>query len=240
MTQFQNHTDKRHQDEFASFVAQEVERALVRHDEAMEMPTVISVSKIAGSVAAAITFLSPRHQRAIDSIQGELAGLASEFVRTLATEAVRRGETGTDGAEKNAPTVPIVDAEAPASQGSRKQADDLESMLIEDWAGRVAGSTYLQENFHIPRSTLHRWQRRNEVVALRKGGRKHVFPLAQFVDGRPAPGISEVLSLIANPRLAWFWLIRPSPDLDGRVPIEMLRQDFVQQVVRAARDFSPG
>ena len=71
---------------------------------------------------------------------------------------------------------------------ARNQTDDLESMLIEDWAGRVAGSTYLEENLRIARSTLHRWQRRNEVVALRKGGRKHVFPLAQFVDGRPVAG----------------------------------------------------
>lgn len=49
-------------------------------------------------------------------------------------------------------------------------------------------------------------------MALRKGGRKHVFPLAQLVDGRPAMGISEVLAAISNPRLAWFWLTRPCPD----------------------------
>ena len=115
----------------------------------------------------------------------------------------------------------------------------LQSMLIEDWAGEVAGSTYLEEKFRIPRSTLHRWQRSSEVIALRKGGRKHVFPLAQFVDGRPAAGISEVLSAIANPRLAWFWLNRAAPELGGRVPIEMLKHDMVQEVVLAARDFSP-
>ncbi|MEO8560366.1 MAG: hypothetical protein ABI439_14940, partial [Rhodospirillales bacterium] len=113
-----------------------------------------------------------------------------------------------------------------------------QSVLIEDWAGEVAGSTYLEENFRIPRSTLHRWQKRSEVIALRKGGRKHVFPLAQFIDGRPAPGISEVLSLIANRRLAWSWLNRPSAELDGRTPIEMLKQDMVQDVVKAARRFS--
>ncbi|TGV50887.1 DUF2384 domain-containing protein, partial [Mesorhizobium sp. M00.F.Ca.ET.149.01.1.1] len=90
----------------------------------------------------------------------------------------------------------------------------------------------------IPRSTLHRWQRRGEVIGLRKGGRKHVFPLAQFVDGRPVPGISEVLSAITNPRLAWFWLTRPSPELDGRVPIEMLRDDMVEDVLRAVRALS--
>ncbi|TIL63077.1 MAG: DUF2384 domain-containing protein, partial [Mesorhizobium sp.] len=73
----------------------------------------------------------------------------------------------------------------------------------------------------------------------RKGGRKHVFPLAQFVDGRPAAGIRELLAVIANPRLAWFWLTRPSPDLDGRTPLEMLKHDRVREVMLAARDFSP-
>jgi hypothetical protein len=235
MTKSQNQKNKS-QDEFASFVAAEVERVLVRHDDTMDPPTLVSASRIAGGVAAAITFLSPTHQRAIGAIQGELAGLASEFVRTLAVEAERRGETGAvDGARENLPSAAAAGIKRPVSPGPRNPADDLESMLIEDWAGRVAGSTYLEENFRIPRSTLHRWQKRNEVVALRKGGRKHVFPLAQFIDGRPAPGISEVLSLIVNPRMAWLWLVRPSTELDGRIPIEMLRQDLVDAVVLAAR-----
>jgi len=63
----------------------------------------------------------------------------------------------------------------------------------------------------------------------------HVFPLAQFIDGRPVPGINDVLSAIPNSRLAWFWLTRPSPALDDRVPIEMLREDQVEDVIRVAR-----
>jgi hypothetical protein len=238
MTKSRNQTNKSNRDEFADFVAAEVERVLVRHDDTIDTPTLVSAGKIAGGVAAAITFLSPKHQRAIDAIQGELTGLASEFVRALAVEAGRRSETGAAGGEReNLPSAPPAGIESPAPTSPRNPADDLDSVLIEDWAGRVAGSTYLEENFRIPRSTLHRWQKRNEVVALRKGGRKHVFPLAQFIDGRPAPGISEVLSLIVNPRMAWLWLIRPSSDLDGRVPIEMLRQDLVDAVVLAARGF---
>ncbi|WP_341872361.1 hypothetical protein [Mesorhizobium metallidurans] len=114
--------------------------------------------------------------------------------------------------------------------------DDIDLMRVEDWAGRVAGPTFLEENFGISRSTLHRWQRSGKVVALRTGGRKHVFPLAQFVDGRPAPGIGEVLSLMPNPRRAWFWLISPVAGLDGRIPIEMLKQDLVADVVFAAQN----
>ncbi|AZO41024.1 DUF2384 domain-containing protein [Mesorhizobium sp. M7D.F.Ca.US.005.01.1.1] len=222
------------QDDFADMVAEEVERALAHYDEAINKPTMVSVGKIAGSIASAVTLLSPKHQRAIDTIHADLPGLASKFVRALAAEAARRSEAGIAG-ETNPPTTLLADVEP----SSLPKSDDLESMLIEDWAGRVAGSTYLEENLRIARSTLHRWQRRGEVIALRKGGRKHVFPLAQFVDGRPVTGIRDVLSLISNPRLAWLWLTRPSAQLDGRVPIDLLRQDQVDEVIEAACVFAP-
>lgn len=220
------------QDDFAEMVAEDVERALAHYDEAINKPTMVSVGKIAGSIASAVTLLSPKHQRAIDAIHADLPGLASKFVRALAAEAARRSEAGIA-------TNPTATLSADVEPSSLPKSDDLESMLIEDWAGRVAGSTYLEENLRIARSTLHRWQRRGEVIALRKGGRKHVFPLAQFVDGRPVAGIRDVLSLISNPRLAWLWLTRPSAQLDGRVPIDLLRQDQVGEVVEAARAFAP-
>ncbi|MER9330764.1 hypothetical protein [Mesorhizobium sp. M0488] len=225
------------QDDFAAMVAEHVERALARYDEAINKPTMVSVGKIAGSIASAVTLLSPKHQRAIDTIHADLPGLASKFVRALAAEAARRGEAGT---ATSPPAASLTDVDGRALPSLRNQSDDLESMLIEDWAGRVAGSTYLEDNLHIARSTLHRWQRRGDVVALRKGGRKHVFPLAQFVDGRPVAGISGVLSLIGNQRLAWLWLTRPSAELNGRIPIDLLRQDQVEEVVEAARVFAPG
>ncbi|TGV52065.1 DUF2384 domain-containing protein [bacterium M00.F.Ca.ET.141.01.1.1] len=220
------------QDDFAELVAEKVERALAHYDEAINQSTMVSVAKIAGSIASAVTLLSPKHQRAIDTIHADLPGLASKFVRALAAEAARRSEAGTTGTTTLSPEAETLAA--------LPQSDDLESMLIEDWAGRVAGSTYLEENLRIARSTLHRWQRRGDVIALRKGGRKHVFPLAQFVDGRPVAGISDVLELIGNPRLAWLWLTRPAAQLDGRIPIDLLRQDQAEEVVEAARVFAPG
>ncbi|BCG76648.1 antitoxin Xre/MbcA/ParS-like domain-containing protein [Mesorhizobium sp. 113-3-3] len=220
------------QDDFAEMVAEDVERALAHYDEAINQSTVVSVGKIAGSIASAVTLLSPKHQRAIDAIHADLPGLASKFVRALAAEAARRSEAGAT----DMPTGLQPDEALSAPPRS----EDLESMLIEDWAGRVAGSTYLEENLQIARSTLHRWQRRGDVIALRKGGRKHVFPLAQFVDGRPVAGISDVQSLIGNPRLAWLWLTRPTAQLDGRIPIDLLRQDQIKDVVEAARAFAPG
>ncbi|RWI66006.1 antitoxin Xre/MbcA/ParS toxin-binding domain-containing protein [Mesorhizobium sp.] len=218
------------QDEFSCLVAKEVERVLAKYDEVLKERSSISSRMLTGNTAVA-DLLSATPQQAIHD---DLTALATEFVRRLAADAAHRSdESARDAASLTAPT------EGPYGYAALK-ARDLQSdcLRIEDWAGRVAGPTYLEERFGIPRSTLHWWQRHNDVVALRKGARKHVFPLAQFVDGRPAAGIRQVLSVFANPRLAWLWLTSPSPRLDGRIPIEMLRQDLAAEVVLAARDFS--
>lgn len=167
------------------------------------------------------------------SISPELPGLASQFIRALAVEASRQclvNEGGDPGM--------LAQSSARSMSPGQVRGGDLDSMTIEEWAGRVAGATYLEENLRIPRSTLHRWFRCNEVIALRKGRQRHVFPLAQFVDGRPASGIREVLVHITHPRQAWHWMIHPSPVLNGRTPIDLLKQDLVGDVVSAAREHS--
>lgn len=236
MTRFQNPSDGISQEALAGLMAEAVQQALTQHGVMLDAEALTSASKIAGHMAAALPFLPPAQRLAIGSFKGEWTDLASDFLRAMAGKIASDGSTMSERASERSPQ--RSETAGPTTQPIAERAADLQSMLIEDWAGEVAGSTYLEEKLRIPRSTLHRWQRRGEVVALRKGGRKHVFPLAQFIDGRPVPGISEVLSAIANPRLAWFWLSRPSPELDGRIPIEMLRDDTVEDVARAARALS--
>ncbi|TPL48325.1 antitoxin Xre/MbcA/ParS toxin-binding domain-containing protein [Mesorhizobium sp. B2-4-6] len=236
MSRFQNPSDGISQEALAGLMAEAVQQALIQHGVMLDAEALASASKIAGHVAAALPFLPPAQRLAVGSFKGKWTDLASDFFRVMTNEVASDGAAISDRAFERSASG--SDTARTAVQPIAERAMDLQSMLIEDWAGEVAGSTYLEEKLRIPRSTLHRWQRRGEVVALRKGGRKHVFPLAQFIDGRPVPGISEVLSAIANPRLAWFWLSRPSPELDGRVPIGMLRDDMVEDVVRAARALS--
>ncbi|RWC37409.1 MAG: DUF2384 domain-containing protein [Mesorhizobium sp.] len=218
------------QDALSSLVAKEVQLVLARYEEVMEehgqVPSCAADCRIAPK-----TVSSPARRQAIHD---DLAALASGFVDRLAAEAARRFDA--DAGEEALPAVPVEEISSnPAPRADERKGD---FMRIQEWAGQVAGPTYLEEHYGIPRSTLHWWQRHNDVVALRKGARKHVFPLAQFVDCRPAPGIRQVLASIANPRLAWLWLTRPCPFLDGRVPIEMLRQDSADEVISAARDHS--
>lgn len=218
------------QDELSSLVAKEVQRVLGQYDEVIKEQSSIAVAHRDGQYRWCRVLSATRQQ----SIHDDLTALAFEFVRRLATEAA-------PGFKANAREAAPLTVRTEGAQGcavQKAQDQQSECVRIEDWAGAVAGPTYLEEHFGIPRSTLHWWQRHNDVVALRKGARKHVFPLAQFIDGRPAPGIRQVLSLIANPRSAWLWLTSPSPRLDGRTPIEMLRQDLAAEVIWAARDVS--
>ncbi|MBA8853387.1 hypothetical protein FHW20_004367 [Ochrobactrum intermedium] len=81
------------------------------------------------------------------------------------------------------------------------------------------------------------WYKRGAVIGLLKGERKHVFPRAQFVDGRPVGGMSEVTRIIGNPRVAWQWVVQPKLSIGG-TPLELLKQGQVSTVPdEAERDF---
>lgn len=108
---------------------------------------------------------------------------------------------------------------------------------IESWAGPVAGPNELKLRLGISRSTLQDWRTRGAAIGLLKGMSKHVYPLGQFVDGRPVAGLSEVTRLIPNPRVAWQWLIEPKPSIGG-APLDLLKAGSLDVVVAAAeRDF---
>lgn len=119
-------------------------------------------------------------------------------------------------------------------EGLRRLEQYAVTMRLEDWAGPVAGPVELQNRYGIKRSTLHDWQKRGLVIGLLKGGRKHAFPLAQFVDGRPIKGIAEVNSIIGDARTTWLWLLRSHPETDQTSPLEYLKAGRVEEVLRAA------
>jgi hypothetical protein len=126
----------------------------------------------------------------------------------------------------------------PAEEGRKRVAAYATPVRLEDWAGSVAGPGKIERDFGTRRSTLHDWQKRGAVIGLLKGERKHVYPLAQFIDGRPIEGMARITKIIANPRAAWLWLTRPHPTGDKTPPLERLKQGRIAEVAAAAeRDF---
>lgn len=124
-----------------------------------------------------------------------------------------------------------------AEDAREKLRDYATPQRLEDWAGEVAGASEIERELGISRSTLYSWTTRGAVISLKAGHRRHVYPLAQFIDGRPMEGIEEVLHITGNARAAWQWLVQDKPSLGG-VPLALLKAGKAGDVIDAAeQDF---
>jgi hypothetical protein len=213
-------------------VASEVSDALTRYEPGLTKAAAENTAQIVATVAAAVVGLSPSQQKRLKSRSGDLADMITAWARDdQADDRIEIPVPAKVEPRKGTGFGELFNIE----EGRRRLADYAVDIPLEDWAGPLAGSSALMEDMGIARSTLHDWQRRGEVIALLKGARKHVFPLAQFVDGRPAQGLRDILNIIDSPRHAWFWMVQASPLLGNKRPIELLRLDRRQEVVEAAR-----
>lgn len=199
--------------ETAALLANEIEDAIVRIDGTARRKSIEAAARIGGLVSA-VVFEMPREAR--ESL------LDHQGIEKAVTDFVY----GLSGA--------VSPGDDPDTDGNGVIPDSILTP-VSDWAGPVAGPTLLEEEYGISRSTLHRWQKRGEAIAFRTGGRKHVFPLLQFVDGRPVPAIDTLLRLIGSPRDTWLWLTQPCALLENDRPIDLLRKDLVLEVLDAAR-----
>lgn len=206
---------------------------LARHNPGISRSVLKGKSKVIAALTAAAVRLSDEQQRQILAHENELAeamqtvvsGLAGRHTEKLTQLSVDKPVEVSQGAG----LTDFVDLD----EGRRRLAAYATSVRLEDWAGPVAGPGDIKKAFGTKRSTLHDWQRRGAVIGLLKGERKHVFPLAQFVDGRPVEGMSELTKIIRNPRAAWQWLIQPKSSIGGS-PLDRLKAGHLDEVIDAA------
>jgi hypothetical protein len=211
---------------------------LARHNPGISRSVLKGKSRVVAAVTAATVRLSDQQQRQILAHRKKLV----EAMGTVAADLAGHDDQGLIQFDVKLPVEvsqgagrgEMVDIE----EGRRRLSAYTTPVRLEDWAGPVAGPSEIEKSFGTRRSTLHDWHKRGAVIGLLKGERKHVFPLAQFVDGRPVEGMSEVTRIISNPRVAWHWLIQPKPSIGGR-PLDRLKQGHVPEVLAAAaRDFA--
>ena len=214
-------------------------RDALRGEAFLEAGALALSARIAGTAAAAVAELPAEARRKLTGREPELISRIRDLVEAfggdsagaeskIELELPRKSEPKKGAGLGNILTV---------EDGDRALNDYAVARRLEDWAGAVAGATELTRDYGIARSTLHHWQQSGDVIGLLKGTRKHVYPVDQFVDGRPAKGIGEITAVIADPRVAWLWLSRVNPTLGGRKPIDLLKRDRVGAVVEAARDY---
>ncbi|MGO6746622.1 hypothetical protein ACCS93_29750 [Rhizobium ruizarguesonis] len=215
----------------------DVLKVLARHNPGLSRPALVATGKVMAVVSAVAARLSVEQQRRIAADETELAHIVEAAVAELAAKP--------DHALAEVPVEKPVEVSRGAGaghlvdmgEGRRRLAEFSTPTRIEDWAGPVAGPGDIEKTFGTKRSTLHDWHKRGAIIGLLKGERKHVFPLAQFVDGRPVEGMPQVTKIIRNPRVAWQWLIQPKPSIGG-TPLDNLKMGNLDEVLDVAeRDF---
>lgn len=215
----------------------DVLKVLARHNPGLSKPALAATGKVMAVVSAVAARLSVEQQRRIADDETELAHIVETAVAELAAKPGHvLAEVSVEKpveVSRGAGLGQSVDIE----EGRRRLDEFATPTRIEDWAGPVAGPGDIEKKFGTKRSTLHDWHKRGAIVGLLKGERKHVFPLAQFVDGRPVEGMPQVTKIIRNPRVAWQWLIQPKPSIGG-TPLDNLKMGNLDEVLDAAeRDF---
>lgn len=220
----------------ADRVTNKVTNAL-KGDKAFEAGTLALSAHIAGAASAAVLDLPLEARKELRKRQAELTQGINRLIKSFGNKSSlgKIKLTRPDGFEssKGEGLGAVVSEE----EGQRLLDEIAVARKIEDWAGEAIGATELSRDYGIPRSTLHRWQHSNEVIALLKGTKKHVYPTEQFIDGHPAKGISTIIDLIGSHRIAWLWLRQSNPVLGGRKPIDCLKQDRLDEVVDVARAY---
>lgn len=228
--------DRLRQEQVADRVAARVADAL-KNENSLEAGSVALSASIAGAAAAAIVNLPAGARREVGKRQAELArrirGLVEAFSDAPGRKKILLKIPDAVDPSKGEGLGTVVTGE----EGERLLSELAVARKLEDWAGPVAGATELQRDLGIPRSTLNRWHHAGEVIALLKGTRKHVYPIEQFIDGRPAIGIGIVSTLASNHRVAWLWLRQPNPLLGNRKPIDLLKQDRLDDVIETAQTY---
>lgn len=210
---------------------------LARHNPGISRSVLKGKSKVVAALTAAAVRLSDEQQQQILAHESELAEAMQTAVADLAgrraEKLIKLSVDKPVEVSQGAGLIDVVDLD----EGRQRLEVYATPVRLEDWAGPVAGPSDIEKAFGTKRSTLHDWQKRGAVIGLLKGERKHVFPLAQFVDGRPVEGMSDITGIIGNPRAAWQWLIQPKPSIGG-APLDRLKAGQLDEVIEAAkRDF---
>lgn len=202
-------------------IAKQIGELLREHDPTLHLPGIRTASGLAAMIAAQIAVQPQSVQRSMASLEDHLTELATDFVANVVETAQSNLDQG----------IKRFYAAAPINR------DGLQ--LPDDWAGPVAGPSLIEKHFGINRSTLHRWHKRGDCIALNaKTSKKPVFPLKQFLDGRPVDGLAQVITVFGDQREAWQWLIAPNTELDDEPPIDLLiegEQDRVIELARSSR-----
>jgi hypothetical protein len=115
---------------------------------------------------------------------------------------------------------------------------DARARLIKQNGG-VFKTEEVADYLGITSQAVNKRRALRQLVGLTFRKRGHLFPAWQFTDRGTVQGLEDVLAALGD-HDEWtqnVFFINPNTTLNGRRPLDLLRQGEVQEVLQAAREF---
>jgi hypothetical protein len=110
--------------------------------------------------------------------------------------------------------------------------------IIEKLGGTLSAEQ-VSELLGISRQGVDRRRSQNQLIGLTQGKRGYAYPAFQFEDGKTLDGLREVLDALSghDPWMQSIFFANDNDRLNGRTPLDALRQGKTEAVVRAAEGY---
>jgi hypothetical protein len=127
-------------------------------------------------------------------------------------------------------TDPLARAKLRGLDGRRRLIEQLGGTLTAEEAADLLG---------ISRQAVDKRRNQNQLIGLTQGRRGYAYPAFQFEDGKTLAGFEAVLQELSShdPWMQLIFFANGSDRLDGRSPLEALRQGELDSVIRAAQNY---
>jgi hypothetical protein len=159
-----------------------------------------------------------------DALAGALAAIAATLDRPMTSEPELLGQ-------RLANRLAVEEAQGRLDERTRTIAP--KGLIGSDEVAARAGLK--------SRQSVHNWFKKGRIVGWKSAKRGLVFPARQLDKrGRPPEGLSEILPLFADGFDAWSWLTSSQTSLEGKCPLDLLREGRVEIVVAAAESEGQG
>ncbi|MBQ0819903.1 HAD family hydrolase [Microvirga sp. HBU67558] len=104
-----------------------------------------------------------------------------------------------------------------------------------DWAAsELLGAAAMAERLGVSVATLDDWRAEATVIAFRNEANEFVYPARQFDQSQLIEGLDRVVGYFSSPEEAWEWLVTPNLYTGSTAPIDRLRSEHIEEVIRAA------
>jgi hypothetical protein len=135
-----------------------------------------------------------------------------------------------------------VESASTAFELVRLRSLGAEQELLAEEGGVISDAEFAHRLHLKSRQTVHNYRDAGKIFAVPKGSRNFVYPAWQIQGGALLPGLEAVLAVLRQKKktspagIALFFLT-PAEALDGKRPLDLLRQSETAEVIRHAQRY---